>query len=109
MLDFSLAELALISVVALLVVDPKDVPSMVRTCGKWFRELRDVTEDVRANVRGLLEDSEIATLRDEIDEDMKEIASAPRYIEDENGKLQRVYDISDLQKEMPPSKRDENT
>ena len=97
MFDFSFSEFALLAVAALLLVDPKDVPGIVRTCGKWFRELRSVTEDVRGNMRNLLAEADLTTIKDEIEDDLREAAKAPRYIEDEQGNLQRVYDISDLE------------
>jgi sec-independent protein translocase protein TatB len=105
MFDFSFSELALVVVVALLVVDPKDIPGMLRTCIKWFREVRGITDEVRSSVKNLMDESGVTELRDEMESDLREVAEAPRYIEDQDGKLQRVYDISDF---VATTKKDPN-
>lgn len=48
MFGISLSEVALIAVVALLVVGPQKLPSMLRTLGEWARKLRHMTTQVRA-------------------------------------------------------------
>ncbi|MBK8995960.1 MAG: twin-arginine translocase TatA/TatE family subunit [Myxococcales bacterium] len=48
MFGISLSEVALIAVVALLVVGPQKLPSMLRTLGEWARKLRQMTTQVRA-------------------------------------------------------------
>lgn len=48
MFGISLSEVALIAVVALLVVGPQKLPSMLRTLGEWARKIRQMTTQVRA-------------------------------------------------------------
>jgi sec-independent protein translocase protein TatB len=99
MLDFSFSELALVALVALLVVDPKDVPGMMRSCMKWFGELRSVTDEVKVTVKSLMDEAQMTQLKDEIEGDLNEMRALPKhqkYIEDDQGRLQPVYDISDF-------------
>ena len=37
---FSMGELMVIAVIALIVVGPKDLPKMLRTIGRWVTKLR---------------------------------------------------------------------
>ncbi len=101
MLDLSLSELALITTVAVLVVDPKDLPVIARTCHKWWGELRAVTDEIKAGVQEIIEETGAEDIATELEQDAKHIADAPKYIEDQNGNLQRVYDISEMVKEAP--------
>ncbi len=98
MFDFSFSELALVVVVALLVADPKDLPGMLRAAVRWIKQVRGMTDEVRAGVKNLMDDSGITQIKDEVESDLREVTEAPRFIEDQDGKLQRVYDISDLVK-----------
>lgn len=102
MLDFSFAEFALVAIVAILVIDPKDVPSMLRTCMKWFSELRNVTDEVKGTVKSLVDEASITSIADEIEDDLSDLSRMPpgqKYIEDDQGRLQPVYDISDFIKD----------
>jgi sec-independent protein translocase protein TatB len=44
----SLAEIALIATVTLIVVGPQKLPKMLRTMGEWIAKLRRMTTEVRA-------------------------------------------------------------
>lgn len=48
MFGISLSEVALIAIVALIVVGPQKLPSMLRTLGEWVRKIRHMTTQVRA-------------------------------------------------------------
>ncbi|MBX3185622.1 MAG: Sec-independent protein translocase protein TatB [Labilithrix sp.] len=47
MFGFSLSELIVVVVVALVVIGPKDLPKMLRKLGKWAGQLRRVASDLR--------------------------------------------------------------
>ncbi len=101
MLDVSITELLLTAVVAFLVMDPKEIPRVLREVMGFFRMLRETGEDLRRSVTMLAEE-DISDLRKELDlrEDIKQIPhakpSTPRYIVDEAGNFQEVYDVSEL-------------
>jgi sec-independent protein translocase protein TatB len=44
---FSLGELVLICIVALIAVGPQKLPGMLHTLGQWLRKLRNLTTEVR--------------------------------------------------------------
>lgn len=48
MFGFSLSELVVVIVVALVVIGPKDLPRMLRKLGQWAGKLRRMAADLRA-------------------------------------------------------------
>lgn len=92
MLDFSFGEIALVVLVALLVVGPKDLPVMLRTIGRWFGQFKSITDEFKEGFRSAMEDTSL----DEMKKDMNEIHEEIKYITDDQGRLQRVYDPSTL-------------
>lgn len=61
------SEWIVIVVVALLVVGPKDLPIVMRKLGAWTRKLRDMASDFRHNFDELARQTELDSLRQEID------------------------------------------
>ena len=47
MFGVSFLEIAVVALVALVVVGPQKLPSMLRTAGEWVAKLRRITSDVR--------------------------------------------------------------
>lgn len=94
MLDFSFGEITLIALVALLVVGPKDIPIVMRTLGKWMGQCKGIADEFRAGFKSAFDHHSLTDLKQE----MQSLGDEARFIRDEQGNLQRVYDISDLQK-----------
>ncbi len=92
MLDISLGEIALILLVAVLVIGPKELPTVVHHLAGWVRKARHFSQHLTAQFSALDQSGEIEKLRAELQEHA-------RFIKDAEGKLYRTYDISDL---MPP-------
>ncbi|MBK9132399.1 MAG: twin-arginine translocase subunit TatB [Gammaproteobacteria bacterium] len=79
MFDIGFSEILIISVVAILVVGPKEFPALVRTIGRWMGKARSVAGEVRSEfqrelarteelTRKIEQESEIAELHKVIDE-----------------------------------------
>lgn len=64
MLDLGWVELAVVAVIALLVIGPKDLPKVLRTLGQWTRRLRSLARDFQGHVDDMIRDSELEDLRD---------------------------------------------
>ncbi|MGP1396609.1 MAG: Sec-independent protein translocase protein TatB [Inquilinaceae bacterium] len=63
MLDIGWPEFALILVVALLVIGPKDLPKALYTVGKWVRKARAVTGDFQRHIDTMVRDAELEDAR----------------------------------------------
>ena len=64
MLDLGWIELAVVAVIALLVIGPKDLPKVLRTLGQWTRRLRSVARDFQGHVDDMIRESDLEDLRD---------------------------------------------
>jgi sec-independent protein translocase protein TatB len=92
MFDFSFGELSLVALVAILVVGPKDLPKVMRAIGRWVGKFRGISDEFRAGMHSAMREMEMHGLQ----EDAKQVIEDVKYIRDDAGNLQPVYDISDF-------------
>ncbi len=71
MLDFSWSELALIGVVALVVIGPKDLPKALRTAGIWVRKARTISREFQSSVEQMMREAEL----DEVKKELESVSS----------------------------------
>lgn len=67
MLDFSWSELALIGVVALVVIGPKDLPKALRTAGIWVRKARTISREFQSSIEQMMREAELDEVKKEIE------------------------------------------
>lgn len=63
MFDIGWPELAVIIVVALVVIGPKDLPKALYTVGKWVRAARKVTGEFQRHVDDMMRETEMDEMR----------------------------------------------
>jgi sec-independent protein translocase protein TatB len=61
------AELAIIGLVALLVVGPKELPLLMRKAGQWMNKMRGMAADFRATFDEMARQAELDELRKEVE------------------------------------------
>ena len=94
MFDLSLIELLFVAVIALLVIGPKDLPKVLAQLLRLFRQFKSAVADVKSQIDEVVDASSVREAEEEI-----------QTIIDENGQIQRVYDLSDfLDEEQTPRK-----
>lgn len=71
MFDIAWSELALIGAVALVVIGPKDLPKVMRTMGKWTRQVRAMAGDFQRHVDDMVRQAELDEIRKEAEATMK--------------------------------------
>jgi len=59
MFDIGWAEMAVIVVVALIIVGPKDLPNVLRTGARWMRQLRKLSREFQSGVDSLVREAEL--------------------------------------------------
>lgn len=84
MFDVGLSELALIALVGLIVIGPKDMPVVARYIMAGIRELKQFASGVKKQVEQMADEAGLNELKHNT-------------IIDLNGKPQIAYDISDLE------------
>ncbi|HXF46930.1 MAG TPA: Sec-independent protein translocase protein TatB [Burkholderiaceae bacterium] len=65
MFDFSLGELGLIGVVALIVLGPERLPKVARTVGEWMGKAQRYVSQVKADINREMELAELKKLQEE--------------------------------------------
>jgi len=63
---FSWQHLLILTVIALVVVGPKDLPRMMRTMAQWAGKGRSVASDLRRGLQDLTSTTELDGLRTEL-------------------------------------------
>lgn len=66
MFDIGWDEMALIAAVSLIVIGPKDLPTVLRQVGRWTRKARDVAGEFHRGVDEMLRESELADLKQQV-------------------------------------------
>jgi sec-independent protein translocase protein TatB len=68
MFDLAWSELAIIGVVALVVVGPKDLPKLMRSAGRMASQARKVADEFRGQMNEALREAELDDLKSSISE-----------------------------------------
>ncbi|CCG06752.1 Sec-independent protein translocase protein TatB [Pararhodospirillum photometricum] len=72
MFDIGWSELALIAVLALIIIGPKDLPVVLRTLGRWVRRLRHMGAEMQRHMDDIMRE----TGADEVREHMRAVSPA---------------------------------
>jgi sec-independent protein translocase protein TatB len=59
MLDFNISEMAIVALVALLVIGPKDLPKAMRVVGHWVGRARGVARQFRSGFDTMVREAEL--------------------------------------------------
>jgi sec-independent protein translocase protein TatB len=89
MFDISLGEMAVIAVVGIIFIGPKEMPVVVRSVARGMKTVRDLAGEIRRAFDGLAEESGLSEASRDIQREMK-------LIEGQDGKMHKAYDISDF-------------
>jgi sec-independent protein translocase protein TatB len=68
MFDFAWSELALIAVVALIVIGPKDLPRAWHTLGVGGRKARAIAREFQGSIEDLVREAELDEVKRHVDE-----------------------------------------
>ncbi len=67
MFDFAWSALALIAVVALIVIGPKDLPRVMRTVGFCVRKARAVAHEFQGSLEQMVREAELDEVRQQVE------------------------------------------
>lgn len=59
MFDIGWTEMAVIALLALIVIGPKDLPRVLRTMGQWVRKARSLTREFQSGLDDMIRESEL--------------------------------------------------
>ncbi|HEX7006368.1 MAG TPA: Sec-independent protein translocase protein TatB [Alphaproteobacteria bacterium] len=94
MFDIGWSELAIIVLVTVVVIGPKDLPAAMRTAAQWIRKIRLLANEFQSGLNEIVREAELDELRRDIDRatsvDIKnEIANSI----DPGGSVERALDL----------------
>jgi sec-independent protein translocase protein TatB len=78
MLDFSVGELMMIFVVALVVLGPERLPRVARTFGEWLGKAQRYVSQVRIDIQREIEQSDLKRLQEEARKAAQSVDAAMR-------------------------------
>jgi sec-independent protein translocase protein TatB len=67
MFDISWGELVLVGVVALIVIGPKELPTVLRAAGQWMTKIRRMAAEFQGQFQEALREAEFADLKQQVD------------------------------------------
>ena len=62
MFDISWSEMAIIALLALVVIGPKDLPRVLRTMGQFMRKARALSREFQSGLNDVMREAELAEL-----------------------------------------------
>lgn len=68
MFDFAWSELALIAVVALVVIGPKDLPRVMRVVGQWVQRARSIAREFQGSLDQMVREAELDDIKRNLDQ-----------------------------------------
>jgi sec-independent protein translocase protein TatB len=68
MFDISWSEFLLIGIVALIVIGPKELPTVMRTVGQWTRKIRSMAGEFQSQFHEAMREAEMSDLKQQVDD-----------------------------------------
>lgn len=93
MFDFAWSEFALIGMVALLVIGPKDMPTAIRAVARMVRKARGLASEFQSHVDEMVREADLGEVRDHV-RDLRNLDVRGRVMRavDGDGKIRRAFD-----------------
>jgi sec-independent protein translocase protein TatB len=93
MFDFAWSEIALIGVVALIAIGPKDMPAAIRTVSRFVKKARRMAAEFQTHVDEMMREADLHEVRDTVrglrSFDLR--GTIERHV-DEDGSLRRAFE-----------------
>jgi len=71
MFDFAWSEILVISVVALVVIGPKDLPRVMRSLGVWLNRARAIAREFQSSLDQMMREAELDEVRKQVEDAAK--------------------------------------
>ena len=95
MFDLGWSEMAVILLVALVVIGPKDLPRVAREIGKWTAKARSMARDFQRSLDDMAREADLQDIKAELDKATSgNIAKTIENFVDPDGELNRALDPS---------------
>jgi len=79
MIEFSWGHILVIAVVALIVIGPKELPTVLRTAGQWMGKIRRMASEFQSQFQEAMREAEMADLKQQFDDISTAAKEIPRF------------------------------
>ncbi len=94
MFDLGWSEMAVIMLVALIVIGPKDLPKVARTIGRWTGRARALARDFQRSIDDMAREAELDEIKKSIDRTGKmDLRKTISDAVDPKGELEGAFDV----------------
>ena len=99
MFDIGWSEMAVILMVALIVIGPKDLPRVARTVGKWTAKARGMAREFQRSLEDMAREADLQDIKAEVDKLSRvDVRSRIEETIDPDGKLRRGLNETEIYK-----------
>ncbi|MEO1020083.1 MAG: Sec-independent protein translocase protein TatB [Pseudomonadota bacterium] len=96
MFDLGWSEMAIIMLVALIVIGPRDLPRVARTVGRWSAKGRSLMREFQRSMDEMAREAELDDIKKEIDKAGRvDIRKSIERSIDPDGSLKSAFDVND--------------
>ena len=107
MFDIGWSEMAIIMVLALIVIGPRDLPRVARTVGQWVRKGRMLAREFQNSLDDMVRETELEDVKKEIEKvGRTDVKKAVENTIDPKGELTKAFDTTADSKEIKPALTD---
>ncbi|KAF0138591.1 MAG: tatB [Rhodospirillaceae bacterium] len=94
MFDFSMSELLVVAVVALVAIGPKDLPRALHTLGRWVGKVRTLAGEFHRHMDEIVREAELEEFRRKAEEfHRKNLAQVLENTVDPDGEIRRGLEL----------------
>ena len=105
MLDIGWSEMAIIAVIALFVIGPKELPRMLRTIGRYAARIRGMAREFQDGIDEAVRDAELDEVKKQIESARSlDIGKTIENTVDPERRIGKAMDFSDAAKPAAPAK-----
>lgn len=79
MFDIGWSELVLVGLIALIVIGPKELPTVLRTAGQWMGKVKRMASEFQGQFQEALREAEVADLKEQADDLTGSLKSITEY------------------------------
>jgi sec-independent protein translocase protein TatB len=102
MFDIGWGELLLVGMIALIVIGPKELPTVMRTLGHWMGRVKRMASEFQGQFQEALREAELDDLKKQAEDLTGSVGDMSNPLADVQKDVERALDTSDLDK-LPAS------
>jgi sec-independent protein translocase protein TatB len=96
MFDIGWGELLLVGIVALIVIGPKELPTVMRTIGHWMGRVKRMASEFQGQFQEALREAELDELKKQADDLASSVGDMTNPLSDVQKDVERALDASDF-------------